>query len=248
MSNKVAQHAFDHLIDDLRATHGDNLSSVVLYGSAAAGDHVEFRSDYNLLIALHRITPEDLRLAQAPMREWRRLGHPLPVYFTVAELQTAGDVFPIEFHLLEKARTVLYGEDPLQTLRISDEHLRHQTEYELRSKLLQLRRHYIPASVSTEKLQELMRTSLVTFAALCAPALILRGVEPPAQKRACVETAVRHFGLDMTPFARIFELREDGANSLTDVEANEIFAAYMAQIERLIEAVDRIEVKGGVKM
>ncbi|HVF27454.1 MAG TPA: hypothetical protein VM943_04375 [Pyrinomonadaceae bacterium] len=247
MANKVAQDAFNHLIDDLRATHGDNLNSVVLYGSAA-GDHVEFRSDYNLLIALRRITPEDLRLAQAPMREWRRLGHPLPVYFTVAELQTAGDVFPIEFHLMEKARLVLYGEDPLQTLRISDEHLRHQTEYELRSKLLQLRRHYIPASVSSEKLQGLMRSSLVTFAALCAPALILNGVEPPAQKRACVETAARHFALDMTPFARIFELREDGTDSLTDVEANEIFAAYMAQIERLTEAVDRIEVKGGAKM
>ena len=35
-----------------RATHGDNLASVVLYGSAAAGDQVELRSDYNLLIAL----------------------------------------------------------------------------------------------------------------------------------------------------------------------------------------------------
>ena len=118
MANKVAQDAFNYLIDDLRATHGDNLSSVVLYGSAAAGDYVESRSDYNLLIALHRITPEDLRLAQAPMREWRRLGHPLPVYFTVAELRDAGDVFPIEFHMMEKARLVLYGEDPLQTLRI----------------------------------------------------------------------------------------------------------------------------------
>lgn len=243
MANKVAQDAFNYLIDDLRATHGDNLSSVVLYGSAAAGDYVESRSDYNLLIALRRITPEDLRLAQAPMREWRRLGHPLPVYFTVAELRDAGDVFPIEFHMMEKARLVLYGEDPLETLRISDDHLRHQTEYELRSKLVQLRRLYIPASASHEKLLDLMRTSLTSFAALCAPSLILSGVEPPAQKRACVEAAARRFGLDMTPFARIFELRKDDTDSMTDVEANDLFAAYMAQIERLIEAVDRIKPK-----
>src|SRR4029450_12742263 len=111
MVKSVVQEALHRLIDDLRATHGDNLASVVLYGSAAAGDHIELRSDYNLLIALHRITPADLRTAQPPMREWQRLGHPLPVYFTVEELADAGDVFPIEFHQMAKARGVLYGKD-----------------------------------------------------------------------------------------------------------------------------------------
>src|SRR5919199_1215043 len=139
MANRVAQEAFNHLIGDLRATHGDNLASVVLYGSAASGDFVQLESDYNLLIALERITPEDLRLAQAPMREWQRLGHPLPVYFTSEELRDAADVFPIEFHQMRRARVVLYGRDPFEGLMISDENLRHQTEYELRSKLLQLR-------------------------------------------------------------------------------------------------------------
>ncbi|HET8783302.1 MAG TPA: hypothetical protein VFM63_12840, partial [Pyrinomonadaceae bacterium] len=93
--NSQVREALRELVDDLRATHGDNLASVVLYGSAAAGDDVELRSDYNLLIALNRITPEDLRVAQAPMREWQRLGHPLAVYFTVEELSDAADVFPI---------------------------------------------------------------------------------------------------------------------------------------------------------
>src|SRR4029434_1583339 len=107
MSKMIVQEALSGLVEDLRTTHGDNLASVVLYGSAAAGDHIELRSDYNLLIALHRITPDDLRLAQAPMREWQRLCHPLPVYFTVEELSDAGDVFPIEYHQMAKARIVL---------------------------------------------------------------------------------------------------------------------------------------------
>ena len=41
MSKRIVQEALSGLVDDLRATHGDNLASVVLYGSAAAGDHVE---------------------------------------------------------------------------------------------------------------------------------------------------------------------------------------------------------------
>jgi predicted nucleotidyltransferase len=244
MANQVAQEAFNHLIGDLRATHGENLATVMLYGSAAAGDHIALHSDYNILIALHRITPEDLRLAQAPMREWQRLGHPLPVYFTFAELRDAADVFPIEFHQMERERVVLYGRDPFETISISDANLRHQTEYELRSKLLQLRRLYIPASVSVEKLRDLMADSLTSFATLFAPVLILRGVgEPPVLKRDIVRATVRLLGLDDEPFERIFNLREAAdAHVISEREANDLFAAYLAQIERVIEAVDQIDV------
>jgi len=241
MANKVAQEAFNHLIGDLRATHGENLASVVLYGSAAAGDHIDESSDYNLLIALTRITPEDLRQAQAPLREWRRLGHPLPVYFTVEELRDAADVFPIEYHQMQRARQVLYGYDPFAALEISDHNLRHQTEYELRSKLIQLRRLYIPASVSIEKLTDLMGESLTSFAALFAPALMLHGMrEPPILKQDCVRAAVKHFGLNGEPFERIFAMRATGARPSSDAEAHELFTLYLAQIETVTEAVDEL--------
>lgn len=247
MANKVAHEAFNHLVGDLKATHGDNLAAVVLYGSAASGDFVQLESDYNILIALNRITPEDLRRAQAPTREWQRLGHPLPVYFTLAELNNGADVFPIEFRQMERARVVLYGRDPFETLQLSDANLRHQTEYELRSKLIQLRRLYIPASVSVERLQDLMSDSLSSFAALFAPVLMLHGEQPPVMKRDIVRATVRLLGLDGEVLERVFELREPGdAASLGEREANEMFAVYMEQIERVIEAVDRLEVAGGV--
>ncbi|HWS56814.1 MAG TPA: hypothetical protein VN228_21940 [Pyrinomonadaceae bacterium] len=239
MANTVAQEAFRHLVGDLQATHGENLASVVLYGSAAAGDFVRAQSDYNILIALHRITPEDLRLSQAPVREWQRLGHPLPVYFTFGELRDAADVFPIEFHEMESARVVLFGRDPFETLRFSDVNLRHQTEYELRSKLIQLRRLYIPASTSARRLQDLMADSLKSFAALFAAVLRLRGQEPPITRHERVRAAVRALGLDAETFERVFALRDAAADGLGEDEANELFASYMLQIEHVIEAVDR---------
>jgi predicted nucleotidyltransferase len=228
----------------LKATHGDNLAAVVLYGSAASGDFVQLESDYNVLIALHQITPEDLRQAQAPAREWQRLGHPLPVYFTISELHDAADVFPIEFHQMERARVVLYGRDPFESLVISDENLRHQTEYELRSKLIQLRRLYIPASASAEHLRDLMSDSLSSFATLFAPVLLLHHREPPVLKRDVVAATAQLLGLDGQVFERIFELRESGDDrAMSDRAANELFAAYMAEIARVIDAVDGLEVK-----
>lgn len=238
MVKTVVHDALKGLLRDLQKTHGENLASVVLYGSAAAGDHAELRSDYNLLITLKRITPEDLRLAQAPMREWQRLGHPLPVYFTTEELSDAADVFPIEFHQMANARVVLFGQDPFELIKLSDANLRHQTEYELRSKLIQLRRMYIPASVSIEKLCDLMSDSLASFASLFRAVLILHGQEAPIAKPDVVRATVREFALDAEPFERIFAFRAGGDLPPTESQANDVFAAYMEQLDRVIQVVD----------
>lgn len=241
MSNSIAQEAFNSLVSDLRASHGDNLASVVLYGSAVAGDQKELRGGYNLLVALKRITPEDLRQAQAPTREWQRLGHPLPVYLTIEELHNGSDVFPIEFSQIERARLVLYGEDPFATMNLSNANLRHQTEYELRTKLIQLRRRYIPASTSAEKLTDLMCGSLMDFARLFGAVLTLHGVaQPPVRKRDCVRAVCDKLRLDNAVFNRLFELRAQGKKLSSEQEANELFTVYLAQIERVIEAVDQL--------
>lgn len=234
-------HHFEAFLDDVKAAHGKNLASVILYGSAAAGDFVPRRSDYNLLIALNKITPKDLRNAQAAMREWAKMGHPVPVYFTVDELQNAADVFPIEFHNMERARKVLYGSDVLANVSISDEFLRHQTEYELRSKLIRLRRAYIPASVSVEGLTRLMVESLSSFASLCRAVLMLVNVEPPLTKQEIVAVTAQKFGLNGKVFEKIFNIRENNyARTLDEVSANALFADYMEQIENIIGAVDGI--------
>lgn len=240
MANKI-DTALNRLVDDLRAAHGENLSSIVLYGSVAAGDQVELRSDHNLLIVLQRITVEDMRVSHTTMRDWLAHRQPMPIYFTVEELKRAADVFPIEFLQMEQARKVLHGRDPFEFVDISQANLRHQTEYELRTKLIQLRRLYIPASTSGEKLSALMSDSLASFAALFRAVLILHGQEPPVGKADSVRATAQLLGLDESPFERIFELRSKTASKLSETEANQVFSAYITQIERVIEAVDRID-------
>lgn len=240
MAIKSDSKALDRLVEDLRAAHGDNLASIVLYGSVAAGDQIEKRSDHNLLIALNRISADDLRVSHDALRSWLKLGEPMPVYFTVEELKSAADVFPIEFLQMGKAHKVLHGADPLQSLEVSDANLRHQTEYELRTKLIQLRRLYVPASTSVEKLLALMGDSLASFAALFRAVLILHGQEPPVSKPDSVRAIVRLCELDAFPFDEILELRTKTTSRMSEAEANEVFSAYMDQIEGVIQAVDRI--------
>lgn len=234
------QHQFAAFIDDLRSTYGSNLAAVILYGSAAIGDFIPKHSDYNILIALHKIRPRDLRNAHASIREWSRMGQPVPVFFTVSELKNSADVFPIEFYQMEAARKVLYGEDVLADVEISDENLRHQVEFELRSKLILLRRQFIPASESVNGLKALMAESLSSFASLFRAVLLLAKIEPPIKKHEIVAMTVEKYGLDGATFEKIFNIRENNfANSLDEVAANQLFADYMEQIERIIDVVDK---------
>ncbi len=237
----MEQH-FADFIDDLKQTHSDNLVSVILYGSAAAGDFITRESDYNILIVLEKIAPSDLRNAHACMREWNRLGHPVPVYFTREEMKNAADVFPIEFHFMEQARKVLFGEDVLAHVVISDKYLRHQTEFELRSNLVKLRRRYIHASTNAESLANLMVGSLASFSSVFRAVLLMMGKVPPVKKHDIVRETIRELGLQKEAFEKLFEIRKNSVNAdLNETSANELFTEYLYQIERVIHAVDKME-------
>lgn len=241
MVNKLNDDTLKDMVNRLRVAHGDNLASVVLYGSAALHDIADWRTDYNLLVCLERITPADLRASQGPSRGWTRAGNALPVYFSSDELAEAADVFPIEFQRMAAARKVLFGPDPFAGLELSQSHLRHQTEYELRSKLIQLRRLYIPASTSAARVSDLMCQSLLSFADLFRAVLLLLGREASPSQTECIRQTAAVLQLDSIPLERLLKLcAQEGASTLSETEADELFAGYLKQIEAVISAVDQL--------
>ncbi len=230
----------DFFVEDLARSHGENLVSVILYGSAATGDFQENISDYDLLVVLRHITPKDLRDAYVATREWQKMGHHLPVYLTVSELKDAADVFPIEYHQMKKAHIVLFGEDILGEVDISDRNLRHQIEYELRGKLLRLRKLYIPACNNAEKLVELMIKSLSSFVALFRAVLSFHKMDTPQTRSAVINAMAQQFKINPNPFMKILQFRENGIESAFDEKtANELFTQYIAEIEKVIDLIDK---------
>ena len=174
------------LVDALAAAHGDNLKSVVLYGAAVVSGLVDDEVPKRVLVVLDHIAPTDLQAAHPLAEAWRLEGNPLPVYFTSEEIADAVDVFPIEFIDMSQVRHVLYGKDPFDHLDIETHNLRHQLEYELRAKLLRLRRLYIGTQHNPARLTELMANSLDSFAVLFRHVLAMTGQDAPFAKRDCV--------------------------------------------------------------
>ena len=106
--------------------------------------------------------------------------------------------------------------------------------------MIQLRRLYIPASTSLEKLSDLMSESLSSFAALFRAVLLLHGQEAPVGKADCVRATVQLLNLDPAPFERIFNFRSGEWLPASEKEANEIFGSYLQEIEKVTEAVDEL--------
>src|SRR5215471_10135603 len=104
------------LVDKLKKAFGNRLVSVVLYGSAASGDHHPKFSDFNILCVLSGITPRELADSEEIFRWWREQGSPSPLLLTEEEVSTSTDCFAIEFLDIKQQHQLLHGKDVVSAL------------------------------------------------------------------------------------------------------------------------------------
>lgn len=229
----------DALVTELRNAIGDNLQSVVLYGSAAAGDFVPGASDYDVLIVAHLLDLDTLQMLSGPIRTWIASGNPQPQCFTPEELLNSADAFPIEFLDMQQSRKLIYGSDPLSEIVIADDHLRLQLERELKGKLLLLRQKGMLVIDRPQELQSLLIASATTFLVLSRAALRLFQPEVPRQKVAALRDLAKHLSLDIKPILTLVEMREQKtAAALDAAQAKTLFREYLVTLEKLVAAID----------
>lgn len=231
--------SIEQLLEKLRKAYGDRLVSVVLYGSAVAGDRNEGFSDYNVLCVLQEITPRELAAGTEIFRWWREQGNPSPLLLTEREVATSTDCFAIEFKDIQRNHQILHGADLVSGLAIDDAFYRAEVEHDLRAKLLRLRQKAGGMLADSDLLCRLLADSVSTFAVLFRHALALHGVDAPPQKREVMRAAAERFGLDPAAFDQLLDLRERRSKP-RDVRPVELLASCLAQIERVIEAVDAL--------
>jgi len=232
-------HHFDELVSGLQSAQDGNLVSVIVYGSAVAGPGNSKRSDYQLLIVTERLAARDLREMRPVIRWWTEMGYEMPVLITAEEFGDSLDVFPIEFRHMKRAYRTLYGQDLLVGRDASKEHLRWQTEHELRGKLLRLRSLALPAGESSDQLASLMTESVVTFVRFLRSVPEIFGEEPPLGRQATARRAGELLNVDIEPVIRVLQLRNE-PRELMEIEVQDLFASYLDCLTRVTEAVDNL--------
>lgn len=235
--------ALDQLVEKLRQALPDDLISVVLYGSAAVGDHDEKFSDYNVLCVLTRLTPAQLGATESVFRWWRAQGNPSPLLLTKHEVETSTDCFAIEFHDIKEHHRILHGADVVSSLTIDRSFYRAQVEHDLRAKLLRLRQKAASVLSDKDALCRLLADSVSTFCVLFRHALILHATSDssvPAKKSEVIARAQERFGIDPAPFYTLLDQRGERGNTKAIDEAA-LLAAYINEIGKVIDVVDVLD-------
>lgn len=234
----MATMTLDELVTQLRAAYGTRLNSVVLYGSAATGEHIPKRSDYNVLLLLNEIDANALASASAVARAWGDAGNPPPMTMTVEEWRGSADVFPMEYADILERHKVLHGTPPFDGVTVSKDDLRLQLEQQVMGKLLQLRQGALLAGMDGKRQAELVAASLSTMMVLFRAVLRLNGERADTDNAVLVKRVATLVGFDAAPFVRAVQ-HVRGERKLEVNESGSILAGYIDGITRLQRYLDR---------
>jgi hypothetical protein len=235
----VPEKTINDFVSRLRAAAGANLESVILFGSAVAGDfHPEF-SNVNLFCVIRDSSFAALQSLAPAAKWWNAQKQPPPLFMTRDEIEHSTDVFTIELLDMQQHHRVLFGEDVVQGLSIPANLHRLQVEYELREKLALLRQHLLLASGNDSRMWELLLRSVSSFATLFRHSLVVLGHDAPVGKREAVEALSKQIGFDASGILQVLDVRARKSDR-KKFSVTEVFSRYLAALEQVAAAVDRM--------
>lgn len=232
----------DELVSQLGKAYKDSLRAVVLYGSAAAGEHIPRRSDYNILVIVDQIGMEQLRAAGAVAQAWGEAGNPPPMTMTTAEWRSSADIFPMEYADVLERHKVLYGTPPFEGLKVSSADLRLQVENQAMGKLLRMRQAIMAAGTDGKRQIALLEDSMSALMVLFRAITRLNGGVPSTDYLVLSQTVADRASFDVTPFAKVVR-HVRGEQKLAAADAPAVLAGYLAGLEQMIRYLDRFVAK-----
>src|SRR6476659_5270247 len=193
----------EELVKQLQLAYGNGLRSVVLFGSAVAGEHRPKQSDYNVLVVVDSLPLERLRAVAAVSKAWAEDGNPPPMTFTAREFKASADIFPMEYADILERHRILFGDSPFDGIRVSPQDLRLQVEQQTMGKLLQLRQATMGAGGDSKLQLEVLEKSLSTLMVIFRGVSRLVGQAPSQDYEELTRTLALRAGVSPDPFIKV---------------------------------------------
>lgn len=239
---KVSQdpkEIFPEIIDDYKGLFGDDLISIILYGSAAGRDYRPGSSDINFMIVLSEEGIECLDTAFKVVETWQKRKVAIPLFLTQLYVESSLDVFPIEYLNFQRNHVLVYGKDILKDLPFDPELVRLQCEREIKGKLLLLREAFMETGGKGKALRGVIGQSIQAFVAIFEALLYIKEKEIPIERRDVVDLACATYVLDTGLFQKLLDVKEEKLKP-DDTEAKSLFQNYLKEVRKLSKIVDTL--------
>ena len=237
---KDPKEIFPNITADYKDVYGDDLISIMLYGSATGKDYRPGKSDINFMIVLSEEGIERLDRAFEVVKKWRKRNVAIPLFLTENYVETSTDVFPIEYLNFKSNYVPVYGKDILKDLSFKPEFIRLQCEREIKGKLLLLRKAYLETSGKGRALKEVIGQSIRAFVAIFEALLHVKGLEElPTEKIKVIHATTQAFDIDSSVFEKLLDIKDDKIKPGDD-EMRGLFQKYLAEVRKLSKQVDAL--------
>ena len=172
--------------DAARGAFGENLRSLILFGSAAEGK-LRPTSDVNVLIALRAFERGQMDAIREPLRVARAAARLQAMFVLDSEIPAAAEAFANKFDDIRRRHVVLHGDDLLAALTIPREALVRRVQQVLLNLTLRLRDAYAERSLRDEQAAAAIADAAGPLRTAAAAILELEG-RPAADPKSALAT------------------------------------------------------------
>jgi hypothetical protein len=227
-------------VDKIKEAFRENLLSIILYGSRANAEGLSGKADYNLLLIVKSLEFRELKALSVAMPKWLKAGNNPPAIFTRDRFLNSSDVFPMDFIEIKNRRELLFGEDPFEKMEISRAYLRHQVEFELRSKILRLTESYMRYFSDPGRMRELLASSFSPIIVILRNVARLCGQDPTQKKIEFIKIFAGVTKEDSGVLLKIMALK-DGEREAKKLDSLQLAEEYLIFLEKIADFVDGIK-------
>jgi len=169
-----ARRTLTDFVNMTRESCGENLVSIVLFGSAAEG-RLRPTSDVNLILVTKEFDVSQVNCLRELLRVAYAAIHLTVMFLLESEISAASEAFAVKFTDILNRNRILFGSDPFKKVEISRAATLQRLKQVIVNLILRLRERYALVSLREEQLVPIIADVAGPIRAIAATLLALEG-------------------------------------------------------------------------
>lgn len=230
--------SLEKFIDELKENFGDNLVSVIAFGSQANVD--DAKNNLNLMVVTNTLSAENLYAISKPVQKWVKAKNPLPVVMNIEEWYSSFDVYSIEYADIRSNYRLLYGQDLVQNIKIDKYYLRLQCESELKNLLLKYKNNFMLNIKHDRDMKFLLAQVIKSLLVIFRSVLRLYDMEVPYRAVDIIEQVSQILKFNKIVMTKLAKVRYEN-DDYTKQELTFVEAELLNDIQGILKQVDEMK-------